>query len=87
MAIVWRGVWADHPAQTFARPACERLQYDDGQGGEIARWTLSGIARPIVLDPLRGRQWSSCAVSADGGRLALIVPPFVHLYDIAAQPR
>ncbi|MBL8549103.1 MAG: hypothetical protein JNJ73_03895 [Hyphomonadaceae bacterium] len=83
MRIAWRGLWADRPAEAAARLACTQVSYAEGEA-QVELWTVTSpsLPQPIKLDPLRGRPWSSCAASADGRHVALIVPPYAHVFEI-----
>lgn len=90
MRVEWSGPRRDLPPPRHGyscSPADGSGRYSAAmysRGTEAAQWLNVPGARVQLETPQRGGV-SSCAISADGGNLVIVAPPYVHHYTVAAN--
>jgi hypothetical protein len=83
LAVVWSGATLDTPpAHAFM---CGPLEFEgDSRDFRLAlHVSLNGSG--FVLESTEGQAPTRCAVTGDGRHLAVVSPPFIHVYEINAR--
>jgi hypothetical protein len=84
LAVVWSGAALDTPpAHAFM---CGPLEFEGDSRDLSLALHVSLNGSGFVLESVEGQGPTRCAVTGDGSRLAVVSPPFIHIYEINAAP-